>query len=183
MMPPHSITIRICSVPECNQPHHAKRFCRLHYRRLQATGSTELLPRPDEQERFWARVDKNGPLWNGTPCWEWTGCRVRGYGTFSLNGKMVRAPRFAYETLVGLFPDGLVPDHLCRNRGCVRPLHLEPVTLRVNTLRGESFSAINARKTHCKRGHIFDQTNTYTPPRGERVCRICQRNHEKARRR
>lgn len=119
------------------------------------------------EERFWAKVQPTGF------CWEWTASKAHGYGYF--NGS--RAHRFAYELLVGPIPDGLVIDHLCRNRGCVNPDHLEPVTQRENTMRGYSFSRLHARKTHCIRGHEFTPENTKTRSNGARICRECMRLH------
>jgi len=89
--------------------------------------------------------------------------------------------RIAYEFALGPIPDGLTLDHLCRNTICCNPAHLEPVTLRVNTLRGTSPIADNARKTHCKNGHPFDEANTYNPPKQptHRHCRICQNERGK----
>jgi len=82
--------------------------------------------------------------------------------------------------IVGPIPDGLTIDHLCRNRACVKPAHLEAVSQRVNTLRSPiAVAAINARKTHCKRGHAFDDLNTRVSigPNGQRRrdCRACHR--------
>lgn len=112
----------------------------------------------------------------GDECWEWTGARnAYGYGVFKLDGRVVMAHRFSYEAEVGLIPDGLQLDHLCRVRHCVNPAHLEPVTSRENLLRGSTITAANAAKTHCKRGHEFTPENTYVDKKGRRDCRACRR--------
>lgn len=116
------------------------------------------------EERFWSKVDKSGE------CWEWTaGKYAWGYGQFSVGYKKIRAHRWAYEHLVGPIPEGLVIDHLCRNPPCVNPAHLEPVTGAENTRRGG-----NALKTHCPRGHEYDEANTRYC-HGSRFCRACDR--------
>jgi len=75
-------------------------------------------------------------------CWNWTACKSRGYGRFgstkSNKGKSHRAHRYAYQTIIGEIPEGLVLDHLCRNPGCVNPQHLEPVTQKENIRRGDT---------------------------------------------
>jgi hypothetical protein len=137
------------------------------------------------EDRFWAKVNKT------EACWEWTGYGVDGYGRFWLDGRDVMAHRVSYEWLIGPIPDGLQIDHLCRNRRCVNPAHMEPVTPRTNVLRGVSLQAQNALKTECPRGHTYDAVNTYVSPTGGRYCRTCQqawsrtRNYraERARRR
>jgi hypothetical protein len=88
----------------------------------------------------------------------------------------------AYELAIGPIPEGLTIDHLCRNRGCVNPAHLEAVTNRTNLLRGDGIAALNARKTHCKRGHEFTPENTYVWREGTRACRACHTAQEQARR-
>jgi hypothetical protein len=95
---------------------------------------------------------------------------------------IVLAHRWAYEFLRAEIPEGLHIDHLCRNRACVNPWHLEPVTNRVNGLRGESVAAQHARKTHCIRGHEFTTENTYPIKNGKgRGCRECSRIKDRER--
>ena len=100
-----------------------------------------------------------------------------GYGKFrdasALPPCDVRAHQWAYRTEVGPVPPGLQLDHLCRNPLCVNPKHLEVVTQGVNVLRGVGPSAINAAKTHCIRGHLFDKANTRITKYGHRQCRAC----------
>ncbi len=121
-------------------------------------------------ERFWEKVDKLA-----IGCWLWTGNTKHGYGYFygTAAQKNVRAHRFAYEQSIGPIPKGLTIDHLCRNRICVNPNHLEIVTNRVNVLRGVGETAINARKTICIHGHLLRDHNLYITPNGRRQCRIC----------
>jgi len=103
-------------------------------------------------------------------CWVWMGTVANnGYGKI---GKSV-AHRIFYEQEFGPVPEGLQLDHLCRNRLCVNPAHLEPVTQRENIMRGTSPTAVNARKTHCIRGHEYTTENTYIRSNGYRMCRAC----------
>jgi hypothetical protein len=107
-------------------------------------------------------------------CWQWDNPDSEGYGRVTFSGTQYLAHRVVYENLVGPIPAGLHIDHLCRNRGCVNPDHLDPVTCRVNVMRSPiAIGAVNARKTHCKRGHEFTAENTYVLPEGGRHCREC----------
>lgn len=107
-------------------------------------------------------------------CWNWTGPRDHnGYGTVTIDGH-TKAHRAFYTRHVGEIPEGLQLDHLCRNRGCVNPEHLEPVTLRENVLRGTGVTAVNARRTHCIHGHLLEEPNLVRNSRGWRMCKTCQ---------
>lgn len=87
--------------------------------------------------------------------------------------------RVAYEYLVGVIPEGMVIDHLCRQTSCVNPDHLEPVTQKINLSRAyrnpEKFGLAQKRKTHCKRNHPYDEENTYRHG-GRRHCRQCRKD-------
>lgn len=133
-----------------------------------------------EAQRFWSKVSisENG-------CWEWTGAKFgTGYGLFTVEKgtKSIRAHRWSYANSIKPLTPGLVLDHLCRNRGCVNPLHLEEVTHRENIKRGIGPSApfLNGQN-HCARGHEFTAENTKIY-NGKRQCRICRRVGEKRRR-
>lgn len=128
--------------------------------------------------RFWEKVrqDKLG-------CWMWTAAKIHGYGAyFPVHKQTGRAHRIAYEALVGPVNAESI-DHLCRERACVNPAHLEPCSNRENTLRGYGPSAINARKSYCKRGHPFAEDVIYREPRrpNSRTCRSCRRIRDRNR--
>jgi hypothetical protein len=105
-------------------------------------------------------------------CWPWTAAKVHnGYGVFWLNNRLNYAHRVVYEWLVGPIPPGLEIDHLCRNRGCVRPSHLEPVTHQENDRRG---AAARPKKPNCLRGHAYSDYG-FIDTQGHRQCRLCHR--------
>jgi hypothetical protein len=103
-------------------------------------------------------------------CIEWTGANNGRYGLFKATDRNQMAHRFSYVTFVGPLTDGLELDHLCRNKLCVNPDHLEEVTHSINVQRDRDF-----RCTHCPRGHEYVPETTYINPRGGKVCRICKR--------
>ena len=166
-----------CTVPGCRYRAHARGLCSTHYRQWWMT-LKEPLTRP-WTERFWARVDKNGP--NG--CWLWTGNILpSGYAQVRCeeDHKLRRVHRVMYELMVGHIPDGLELDHLCHtkdktcpggstciHRRCVHPEHLEPVTLQVNHQR------MKGRKTHCPQGHPYVGDNIRINEKGYQMCRTC----------
>jgi len=118
--------------------------------------------------RFLAKVDKTED-----GCWNWTAaCISVGYGNFKVPGGHILAHRWAYENLGGRELDaGLVIDHLCRNRRCVNPAHLEQVTNRENCIRGEAPNMRAHRAGACRRGHSLD--DAYVDPKSHRRCRAC----------
>lgn len=114
-------------------------------------------------------------------CWKPTQKpRPKGYVLFTLDSHKVYAHRYMYEQIVGPIPEGMHLDHLCRNRWCINPEHLEPVTNRENWLRGENHMVAQMRQTHCKRGHEFTPENTLWN-NAHRYCRACARAKDKAR--
>jgi hypothetical protein len=167
--------MRVCSVPGCTDRHEARGLCNRHYARWRKHGTADDI-RPSAEERFWSKVDKTDG------CWFWTAYRDRnGYGKFGVGGRaggMVSAHRVAYEMVVGPIPAGLVLDHLCRNPGCVRPDHLDPVTHAENCRRGVAAEVNRARQravTHCPQGHPYDEENTSYKKTGARRCKACAR--------
>lgn len=126
---------------------------------------------------FFSWVNKNGPVPTRRPdlgpCWEWKGLRNdAGYGQARKRWLGRMAHRVSYELFVGPIPDGLEMDHLCVNPPCVNPGHLEAVTQRENYLRSSAITLQNAARTHCRRGHPFDEDNTIFY-RESRRCRTC----------
>ncbi len=156
--------------------HHKRRIAKCDARALEVFASAP----PERLYRFASKVaiEPSG-------CWRWRGNLhpTSGYGRIWFSKTDSRsAHRVAYEWAVGPIPEDLVIDHLCHNRWCVTPSHMEPVTNGENVLRGFSGSAVNARKDRCWRGHPFDAENTYVASAGNRHCRECARIRKRARR-
>jgi len=161
-----------CTIEGCSKPLKGRGYCSMHWNRWKRHGSPHVVQQihGDLERRFWSHVDKSGD------CWLWTASTNGvGYGyIYGPDGKLVGAHRLAYELTVGPIPDGLHLDHLCRVTLCVNPAHLEPVTPRVNILRGESPSAEHARSDFCANGHKYTPENTRIG-KGRRHCRQCHR--------
>lgn len=121
-------------------------------------------------------VGRFSPVAPQTRCWTWCGRKSRtGHGRLRYDGAEVSAHRFIYQFFRGPIGPKVNLDHLCRNRACVRPSHLEPVTGRENTLRGRGPTAKNARKVRCKKGHALVKANVYLRPGSRRrECRKCR---------
>jgi hypothetical protein len=177
---------RICRLEGCTRTVHGHDLCSPHYKRWKRWGDP-LIRRPTApaEGRFWVKVDKAGPVpaqgVASGPCWQWmAGRTAQGYGGFHpADGGMVLAHRYSWELLRGPIPEGLVIDHLCRNRRCVNPDHLEVVTLAENTRRGFGISTWNRLKTECPAGHLYSAENTYISPKGSRICRACARERDR----
>lgn len=136
-------------------------------------------------QRFWDRVDKNGPIPENNPqlgpCWQWKGTIDQGYGKmWSVEQKHLAAHRWYYEYVNGPIPEGKEPDHLCRNRACVNLAHIEIVTKRENIVRGVGPTAINAAKKICINGHLLERSNLveYQLKQGVRECETCRQEKE-----
>lgn len=171
-----------CSINGCTLPvaRPTRGWCEAHYTRWRRHGDPLGGGAPrimgDDESRFLSYLVDHGE------CWIYTGANAGGYGRFYFGDRVVPAHRYAYELLVGPIPEGLQLDHLCRDRACCNPDHLEPVTQRENLRRGIGPAGLNARKTKCPKGHPYDEANTYTHSAGWRQCRACRREMSRRRR-
>lgn len=178
---------RICTIEGCGKPFLARGWCTSHYMRWRRWGSptttVRMLGAPDE-ERFWSYVEKTDD------CWFWTGGVSHGYGTFFTrredgSERQAMAHRYAYELANGPIPRGVTLDHSCHtavadecregsdcpHRRCVRPDHMDPMSLSDNIRAGG-----HGARLSCKRGHDFTPENTGLTNGGRsRYCRTCKR--------
>lgn len=137
-----------------------------------------------DPKRDLARILSRSPA-DGNGCWVWHGCTTKnGYGIASVgsrktgNYRQTLVHRFVYEQMVGPIPDGMVLDHLCRNRACCNPAHIEPVPFAENVRRGNS-GKFQASKTHCPAGHEYAGSNLTYYANGGRRCKACLREHNR----
>jgi len=123
-------------------------------------------------DRLVARIDASGV------CWEWTGAKSEGYGVIGRGGRgegNALTHRVMWEQLVGRIPEGLDVDHLCRNRACCNPDHLEPVDRRTNVARGLRRPGYRGSILHCPRGHLYDRSTAT-----QRKCSTCKNENARA---
>lgn len=146
--------------------------CVVHYK-----GEPLAFSRDQMSRLFWDKIAQTE-----TGCWEWTGIKFpHGYGRLTFAKHTLYPHRVSYEIHKGTIPDGLHIDHLCRNRACCNPEHLEAVTCKVNIMRSPiALASQNAAKTHCPYGHEYTEANTITQKTG-RACRTCARWRDRVR--
>lgn len=176
----------ICKVDGCGRPVKGYGWCQNHLAKARRRGWRSP-PRPTLEERLWSKVDKAGPIPAERPdlgrCWVWTASlNSMGYGQLMVveapgRRRPNRAHRLAYELTVGPIPEGLELDHLCCNKRCVNPAHLEPVTHAENVRRAV------ANDETCRNGHPRTEANTYRwgGRNGHRTCRICSAEGQRRR--
>jgi len=159
-----------CRIDECSKLVTAHGLCAMHRRRDRLygdpskTGGRKPPSEWSEAERFWAKVEKT------SGCWYWRGKGVSNYGTFTFKGTSMPAHRWAYTAEYGPIPRGKVIDHLCRRHNCVRPQHMEAVTIKENVLRGVGQGAMYARRQSCANGHRLAPSKRP----GRRWCPTCR---------
>lgn len=193
---------KTCTIDGCESTHRIRRgWCNAHYLRWLRHGDPlEGNPSPRPVREFdhasaaadGEPVNRYGQTLRGIllshvvyegECWVMNvSLTSNGYAQVMFNKKSALAHRASYEIHIGPIPDGAVIDHLCRNRACVNPSHLEPVTTFENNARGEGVTRLNLAKMRCPRGHPYDAENTYEH-KGKRYCRECVRSRSRDRQR
>ena len=181
----HNYPMSNCA--HCERPARAQGLCNAHYKKLLKYGDplagVTIMRGVPPVQRYLAWVDQRGPY----ACWPWTGgIDQKGYGIFGIDGGSVKAHRFGFTILVCVLQENETVDHTCHNgsgcpggngcphRACQNPWHWEALEDWPNGARGNSFAAVNARKTACIWGHELTPENSYGY-RGRRQCKTCAR--------
>jgi len=173
----------ICSILDCTNKHNAKGFCIKHYHRWNRNGDPLKLQIASPDETLMERCLNKIQVDTKTGCWEWGAYRNSdGYGVMGYLGRVQTAHRYTYIAKYGNIPVGTEIDHLCRNRGCVNPDHLEAVTHIKNIARGIGLGPVNVQKTSCPRGHPYDRSYQIgkNPNKRARYCSVCKRDQVEA---
>ncbi len=161
-----------CAVEGCTKAVRGRGLCGTHYARWRTHGDPLIrknLVGESEETRFWDKVNREGPVPDIGRCWLWEGAKTAtGYGHLRSDGRAKKAHRVSYELFVEPIPEGMEIDHICRNRSCVNPLHLRAVNHQAQASNTVQF---NSTKTHCPRGHEY---NDYRQS-GARRCTRCER--------
>lgn len=180
-------TTRLCEFPGCGRHLKSRHYCEVHWNQKRAGKELKTIRH--------RRPDGSPPVieYDESPCPkpELKGpCHIfrfgkhepDGYGKTSSCGKQIFVHRYVWERDVGPIPDGMEIDHQCQVRGCCNVDHLRVVTRMVNATENIDGCAwqVMAAKTHCPKGHPYDETNTYRYPNGRRTCRICDATAKKA---
>jgi hypothetical protein len=172
----------ICTIEGCSTVAQARKMCMKHYKRVMKHGDPFWVRKvTDPATRFWPKVNKQAPPPPWKPelgsCWEWTaGATAQGYGGFHpTKYELVLAHRWSYEQSGGVLEPDAVLDHLCRNRRCVNPSHLEQVSNLENLRRGLGYRLANGMDDKCINGHEYTELNTYRNPKDQTDirCRTC----------
>lgn len=164
-----------CSFSDCDREAKKTGLCHAHYQQKRQHGYLSKLPyrpRGTPPQILYDEVPCQNPALTGN-CHVFRGGKREGYGRSRLGNRLVGIHRYIWEQVHGRIEDGLMVDHVCRNRACCNVDHLRLATAKVNaTENSVSFAAVNAAKTHCQRGHSLH--DAYLNNKGSRVCRQCK---------
>lgn len=177
-----------CSIAGCSGDSRARGLCSKHWQAAKAAGSlpSEWVREQRKPMPMREKLERRREIDPITGCWNWTGRIEDGYGKVALSSRYTSVHKASFELWKGRVPNGTELDHLCRNRRCFNPDHLEPVTHQENVRRGalpQMMREKAAAKTHCYKGHSLSGENLVLqgPQKKFRVCRICRAERQRKR--